>query len=78
VKVNINGHSHQVEIEAEGTLEDVIAAARQLWAETLQPPPPPGPASAGPSSEMRYQPTGFAQWLGAGDPIPVNVRGDTP
>lgn len=45
-KVNINGHSHQVEIEHDGELAQVVRAARKLWRETLQPPPS---GSAGPA-----------------------------
>lgn len=44
-KVNINGHSHQVEVEHDGDLADVTEAARKLWETTLQPETgPAGPA----------------------------------
>jgi hypothetical protein len=45
MKVNINGHSHQVEIECEGNdLHRVIAVAKRLWRDTVQPSAPTGPA----------------------------------
>ena len=44
-KVNINGHSHQVEVEHDGELDTVIAAAKKLWRDTVQPVRgPAGPA----------------------------------
>lgn len=43
-KVNINGHSHQVEVEHDGELDTVIAAAKKLWRDTVQPERPAGPA----------------------------------
>lgn len=45
MKVNIHGHSHQVEVEAEGELHDVVEVARKLWEATFQPERgPAGPA----------------------------------
>lgn len=79
MKVNINGHDHQVEIEAEGTLEDGVAGAKELWHDTVQPPRPPGPASAGASSQVTYQPTRFRYRTGLLDtPLPVRAGGNTP
>jgi hypothetical protein len=44
-KVNINGHSHQVEVEHDGELDTVIAAAKKLWTDTVTPEQgPAGPA----------------------------------
>lgn len=73
-KVNINGHDHQVEVDAtDEPLGDVVAAARRLWLDTLQPDPKPGPASAGPSTERHHQAIGYAWHLGAGDQLPVKT-----
>ncbi len=44
-KVNINGHSHQVEVEHDGDLNEVVAVARKLWETTVQ--PEYGPAGPG-------------------------------
>lgn len=74
-KVNINGHSHQVEIDGgDSPLEDVVTAARQLWHETLQPEQRPGPASAGPTNERRNHATGFAWRMGDGEQLPVQAE----
>ena len=35
-KVNINGHSHQVEIEANDELTKVVRVAKRLWRDTVQ------------------------------------------
>lgn len=44
-KVNINGHSHQVEIDHDGDLHDVVSAAKALFEQTVQPRTgPAGPA----------------------------------
>ncbi len=75
-KVNINGHDHQVEIDGgDSPLEDVAAAARQLWRDTLQPEQRPGPAGAGQVNERRNGTTGFAWQLGGGEQLPVNADG---
>jgi hypothetical protein len=34
-KVNINSSTHQVEVEHDGPLDDVIAATRKLWNDTI-------------------------------------------
>lgn len=44
-KVNINGHDHQVEIEADGELATVVEQARALWEATKGSDAPPGPAT---------------------------------
>lgn len=68
-KVNINGHDHQVEIDAhDSPLDAVVDAARQLWLDTVQPPPAAGPAGAGPVVERGHR-AGFAWRLGAGAPL---------
>jgi hypothetical protein len=36
-KVNINGHAHQVEVDADEPLTDVVAAAQALWERTRDP-----------------------------------------
>ena len=36
-KVNINGHSHQVEVEGQGTPQEIANVAEKLWKSTLQP-----------------------------------------
>jgi hypothetical protein len=53
VKVNINGHSHQVEIEADGDLRDVVDTARTLWNQTVQPERGPAGPAFGFSAEIR-------------------------
>ena len=52
-KVNINGHSHQVEIEHDGELAQVVRAARKLWRDTLQPEQGPAGPAFGFSAENR-------------------------
>lgn len=66
-KVNINGHEHQVEIEADGDLDEVAEAARTLWEATLQPPSRLGPASAGQDVGRRVGYVGYAYDLGGTD-----------
>lgn len=39
-KVNINGHSHQVELEAEEPIQELVKLAQSLWKETTQPENP--------------------------------------
>lgn len=52
-KVNINGHSHQVEVEHDCDLDQVIAAAEGLWRRTVQPETGPAGPAFGFIAELR-------------------------
>lgn len=79
-RVNINGHDHQVEIQApdDAPLDEVVTAARNLWQETLQPERKPGPASGGQLTERSHRTTGFSRHMGQGEQPAVTSRHDKP
>lgn len=64
-KVNINGHSHQVEVDHDGDLDEVIGAAKKLWEQTVQPQRGPAGPAYGFTAELR----------GAADLNPMDADG---
>jgi hypothetical protein len=60
VKVNINGHSHQVEVEADGDdLPRLVRVAKRLWRDTVQPQTGPAGPAFGFQAEVRSTPSLF-------------------
>lgn len=79
-KVNINGHAHQVEVDASEPLNQVVTAARELWEQTRNPNhrnDQPGPGGTL-HNQHATRTIGFAWRMGEGQQPHITAEGQTP